>query len=76
MKSLIIIALATLLASATYGAASGTLSGTVAGPDGSPLKGAFVLAQSATKNKIIITVISDKQGRYRMKNLSPGGYKE
>jgi len=60
-----------LLASVVYGA---TLSGTVEDSNGAPMKGAFVRARSATRSRITFTVLSDKQGRYRIENLSPGGY--
>src|SRR3990172_1693651 len=50
------------------------ISGTVKDPSGAPLKGAFVRARSDAKSKITISVLSDKQGRYRMEDLSPGGY--
>jgi virginiamycin B lyase len=61
-------------ASVAYGASGGTISGTVKDPDGAPLKGTFVRARSAAKSKITISVLSDKQGHYRMENLGPGSY--
>ena len=60
-----------LLASVAHGE---MISGTVKDPSGAPFKGAFVQARSDAKSKITISVLSDKQGRYRMENLSPGGY--
>ena len=65
------MALVILLASVAYGE---VISGTVKDPSGAPLKGVFVRARSDTKSKITMSVLSDKQGRYRIENLSPGGY--
>ena len=42
-----------------------TVTGTVKGPDGAPFEGAFVQAVNA-KTKISVSVLSDKQGRYRV----------
>src|SRR3984957_10204411 len=50
-----------------------TVTGTVKGPDGAPFEGAFVQAVNA-KTKISISVLSDKQGRYRVANLAAGEY--
>jgi virginiamycin B lyase len=57
--------------SVSYGA---TVTGTVKGPDGSPFMGAFVQAQN-TKTRIMVSVLSDKQGRYRIEGLPAGEYK-
>jgi virginiamycin B lyase len=57
----------------SYGASVGTISGTVKGPDGSPFKGAFVRAQNE-KSKVTVSVLSDKQGGYRIQNLTEGKY--
>jgi virginiamycin B lyase len=62
-----------LFSSLGYGASSGTISGTVKGPDGSPFKGAFVRAQNK-KSKVTVSVLSDKQGGYRIQNLTAGKY--
>src|SRR4249920_1972178 len=51
-----------------------TVSGTVAGPDAAPYRGAFVQARNA-KTKITVSVLSDKQGRYRIDNLPAGDYR-
>jgi hypothetical protein len=67
------VGLVVLLASFTHAAAAGVISGTVKGPDGSAFKGAFVHAQSA-KTKIIVNVLSDRQGAYKIQNLDPGEY--
>src|SRR5713101_7790164 len=50
-----------------------TVTGTVKGPDGTPFEGAFVQAINA-KTHITISVLSDKQGRYRVENLPAGEY--
>jgi virginiamycin B lyase len=59
-----------LLASLGFGA---TVAGTVKGPEGAPFKGAFVQAQN-TKNRMLFSVLSDKDGRYRIENLPAGSY--
>ena len=51
-----------------------TISGTVAGPDGPAFRGAFVQARNA-KTKILVSVLSDKDGRYRIDNLPAGEYR-
>ena len=66
-------ALANLLFLFSARARSATVTGTVKGPDGAPFEGAFVVAQS-TKTKISVSVLSDKQGRYRVENLPEGDY--
>jgi len=50
------------------------ISGIVKAPNGAPLKGVFVQARSARTNNITVSVLSDRQGRYRIENLSPGEY--
>ncbi len=50
-----------------------TVTGTVKGPDGAPFEGAFVQAVNA-KTHITVSVLSDKQGRYRVENLPSGEY--
>ena len=69
-KYLGVLALAPFLGSAAYGA---TITGTVNAPDGAPFRGAFVQAQN-TSTKIMVSVLSDKQGRYRIENLPAGPY--
>jgi streptogramin lyase len=54
-------------------ALAATVTGTVKGPDGAPFEGAFVVAVNA-KTKISVSVLSDKQGRYRVDNLPAGDY--
>jgi virginiamycin B lyase len=50
-----------------------TISGTVKGPDGAPFIGAFVIAENS-QNKMSVSVLSDKQGHYRISNLPAAGY--
>src|SRR3984957_1772019 len=57
----------------TSPAFAATVTGTVKGPDGAPFEGAFVQAVNA-KTKISVSVLSDKQGRYRVENLPAGDY--
>jgi virginiamycin B lyase len=61
---------AVFLASVSH---AGTIAGTVKGPDGAPFEGAFVQAQN-TKTQITVSVLSDKEGRYRVENLPAGEY--
>ena len=66
-----IMGLVMLLVSA---AQAETITGTVKDANGAPVRGAFVKARSDAKSKITISVLSDSQGRYRIENVSPGGY--
>src|SRR5713226_445200 len=50
-----------------------TVTGNVKGPDGSPFEGAFVQAINA-RTHITVSVLTDKQGRYRVENLPAGEY--
>ena len=61
------------LASVAYGATGGMIAGTVTDPSGAPLKGAFVRARNP-KSKITASVLSDKQGRYQIRDLAAGDY--
>ena len=66
-----------LLASIALWAASAvgaTVTGTVKGPDGAPFEGAFVQAQNS-KTKIMVSVLSDRQGHYRINDLPAGEYR-
>src|SRR5262245_40838113 len=63
-----------LLALAVSSADAATITGTVKGPDGAPFRGAFVQARNA-KTKIMVNVLSDNQGRYRVENLPAGDYR-
>jgi len=69
-KSAAVLALVLFITSFAYGA---TISGTVKGPDGKPFKGAFVEAQDMD-SRVATTVLSDKDGRYRIENLPEGQY--
>ena len=72
MKSLGgILGLVVLLVSAAH---AETITGTVKDANGAPVRAAFVKARSDAKSKITISVLSDRQGRYRIENVSPGGY--
>jgi len=62
-----------LCASFAYGAGDAAISGNIKDPSGAPFKGAFVQAQNM-KTKIYVNVLSDKQGHYQMKDLTPGDY--
>src|SRR5579863_5637835 len=55
------------------GAFAATVTGTVKGPDGAPFEGAFVQAVN-TRTKISVSVLSDRDGRYRVENLPAGEY--
>ena len=48
-----------------------TVTGNVKGPDNTPFEGAFVQAINA-KTHISVSVLTDKQGRYRVENLPAG----
>src|ERR1700730_4188827 len=52
---------------------SATVIGTVKGPDGASFRGAFVQAQNSN-TKILVSVLTDKDGRYRIENLPVGQY--
>ena len=67
------LSLAMLVVSVAFAAAQGTISGTVTDPDGAPFQGAFIRAQNA-QSKITTIVLTDRQGRYRVENLTPGEY--
>ena len=67
------IAFAVLFAILSAGASAETLSGTVQGPGGAPFKGAFVQAKNLA-TKMTYSVLSDRQGRYRIAGLAPGRY--
>src|SRR4030088_2219486 len=65
-----VLVLALLPGSLALGA---TVTGTVKAPDGSPFRGAFVQAQNST-TKIMVSVLSDRLGHYRIENLPAGPY--
>src|SRR6266849_1735829 len=68
-----LLAFVTFLILFSTSAFAATVTGTVKGPDGTPFEGAFVQTVNA-KTKISVSVLSDKQGRYRVENLPAGEY--
>jgi len=75
--SKISICLVVVLALLGYTAWGATVSGTVKDSDGALLKEAFVEARGTGDGQIAnfaVVVLSDKQGQYRIENLSPGDY--
>src|SRR5258706_5113726 len=65
-----VLALTLLPGSLALGA---TVTGTVKAPDGAPFRGAFVQAQNSA-TKIMVSVLSDRAGHYRIENLPAGQY--
>src|SRR4051794_8211474 len=59
---------------ATSVADAATITGTVKGPDGQAFRGAFVQARNA-KTKITVSVLSDREGRFRVPDLAAGDYR-
>ncbi len=55
-------------------AAAATVTGSVKSPDGTPYRGAFVQAQNAG-TRVLVSVLTDKDGRYRIENLPAGTYR-
>ena len=54
-------------------AQAATVTGSVKSPDGTPFRGAFVQAQN-TGTRVLVSVLTDKDGRYRIENLPVGKY--
>jgi Carboxypeptidase regulatory-like domain len=54
-------------------AQAATVTGVVKGPAGDPYMGAFVQAKNQ-QNNMLYSVLSDKQGRYRIESLPAGSY--
>src|SRR5437588_2424655 len=50
------------------------VTGTVSAPDGSAFRGAFVQAENA-QTKLLVSVLTDNQGRYRITDLPAGEYR-
>ncbi len=50
-----------------------TVTGTVKSPDGTPFRGAFVQAQNSG-TRVLVSVLTDNEGRYRLENLPAGKY--
>jgi virginiamycin B lyase len=63
-------ALAIILSTPVYAA---TITGSVTGPDGKPVMGAFVVAESPQSHRSI-NVLSDQNGRYSISDLPAGTY--
>ena len=76
LRNLLVSAVLVILSgSFAFGVAYGaTVTGTVKGPDGAPFKGAFVIARQNSKNRISVTVLSDKNGHYRVADLPAATY--
>jgi len=68
-----LVAFAVLFAVFSSHIHAATVTGNVKGPDGAAFEGAFVQAINA-KTHISVSVLSDKQGRYRVENLPAGEY--
>ena len=68
-----ILGLTVLSLSFANGASDGMISGTVKGPAGAPFRGAFVQARNP-ETRMTVSVLSDSQGRYQVRNLPPGAY--
>lgn len=66
------VAASSILLLASFASAA-TVTGSVKGPDGAPFTGAFVMAEN-TQNKMITSVLSDKQGHYRLPELPAATY--
>src|SRR5579864_6876551 len=74
MRQLVkLAAFASLIVVLSVSARAATVTGNVKGPDGTPFEGAFVQAINS-KTHISVSVLSDKQGRYRVENLPAGEY--
>ncbi len=69
-KALGILCCAGLLGSAAFAA---NITGTVKGPDGAPFMGSFIVAEN-TQNRVTVSVLSGKDGRYHIDNLPAGEY--
>src|SRR5438445_2937385 len=66
-------ALLALIATSSLSARAATVTGVVKGPDGAPYMGAFVQAKNQ-QNNMLCSVLSDKQGTYRIEKLPAGTY--
>ncbi len=54
-------------------AQAATVTGSVKSPEGTPFRGAFVQAQN-TSTRVLVSVLTDKDGRYQIENLPAGKY--
>src|SRR5882757_1332304 len=68
-----IVALMILVVAFSSLVQAATVTGNVKAPDTTPFEGAFVQAINA-KTHISVSVLTDKQGRYRVENLPAGEY--
>src|ERR1700736_2048262 len=73
MRLLKITSFIMVLFCATSFAYAAEVTGTVKGPDGAPFQGAFVQVRNA-KTRITVSVLSRKDGQYRIPNLPAGDY--
>ena len=62
-----------LTATCSLSSRAATVSGTVKAPGGDPYMGAFVQAKNQLNN-MLYSVLSDKQGHYRIERLPAGSY--
>ena len=67
------LGLALCFVSLAYAAFGGTVAGTVKDSTGASVKGAFVQARNPQSN-ITVSVLSNRQGSYRIDDLAPGDY--
>src|SRR6266852_4163708 len=67
------VSVLTLVLSLASLARAATVTGTVKGPDGASFRGAFVQARNSS-TKVLVSVLTDKEGRYRIENLPAGNY--
>ena len=54
-------------------AQAATVTGSVKSPEGAPFRGAFVQARN-TATRVLVSVLTDKDGRFRIENLPAGKY--
>src|SRR5579863_1377724 len=54
-------------------AQAASVTGSVKSPDGTPFRGAFVQARN-TGTRVLVSVLTDKEGRYSIENLPAGKY--
>src|SRR5579872_4958980 len=54
-------------------ARAANVTGSVKSPDGTPFRGAFVQAQNSG-TRVLVSVLTDKDGHYRIENLPAGKY--
>src|SRR5437588_3252711 len=67
------LAFLALTAASSLSTRAASVTGTVKGPDGDPYMGAFVQAKNQPNN-VLVSVLPDKQGRYRIDSLPAGSY--